>query len=352
MKFRKPTARILFLLLLAIAFAGEKRVAAESHPAADIVIRNAQVLTVDSHFSRAAAIAVRDGRILAVGSDRAIKPFIGTNTRLIDGHGRTVLPGLIDSHVHSYRASVSEFNGPLPVIKSLVEAFQYIRKEARSRSPGTWITLQRVYPTRMKEGRLPTLAELDAAAPNNPVYWNCGPVSLVNSKAMEISGITANTPDPLPGEIVKDPRTGKPTGLLRNAAQLVKIYSPFRQPNAQEQREAVKHLYHLYNQQGITSIDERRTDFEAIDLFRDLEKTGELTVRINCTRLMEPVPKKLDAAIHQLDILTHGPEGKGEYGPTGVGDDWVRIGPFKVFLDGGVLIGTAYMREPWGVADT
>jgi predicted amidohydrolase YtcJ len=339
------------LLLFALAMAHEL-VAAENATVADIVIRNAQILTVDSHFSHAEAIAVRGGRILAVGSNRDIARFIATGTRVVDAGGKMVLPGLIDSHVHSYRASVSEFNAPMPVLKSLSEAFQYIRSQVTNRPAGSWIVLERVYPTRMKEGRLPTLVELDAAAPRNPLYWNCGPVSMVNTRAMEISGITANTPDPLPGQIVKDPRTGAPTGLLRNAAQLVKIYSPFRQPNAQEQRDAVKHLHHLYNQQGITSIDERRTEFEAIDLFRDLAKSGELTVRINCSRLMEPVPKKLDAAIKQLDSMTHGPDGKGQYGPTGVGDDWVRIGPLKVFLDGGVLIGTAYMREPWGCGDT
>src|SRR5439155_3843579 len=131
-------------------------------------------------------------------------------------------------------------------------------------------------PTRMKEGRLPTKVELDAAAPNNPVYWNCGPVSMANAKALEVSGITSETPDPLPGEIVKDPKTGVPTGLLRNAAQLLKVVAPTRQPTAQEQREAVKHLYRLYNQQGITSIAERRTEFAAIDLFRDLARSGEL----------------------------------------------------------------------------
>lgn len=321
-------------------------------PKAETIVNNANVLTIDSQFSRAQALAISRGRILAVGTNEQIRAFRGTDTKVVDAQGKTVLPGLYDSHVHSYRASVSEFSGPLPILSSLAEAFDYIRQKAIRQAAGAWVVLERVYPTRMKEGRLPTLAELDAAAPNNPVYWNCGPVSMANSKALEISGITAQTPNPLPGEIVKDPKTGKPTGLLRNAAQLLKVAAPSRQPTAQEQREAVKHLYHLYNQQGITSIAERRTEFAAINLFRDLARNGELTLRVNCTRLMEPVPKKLDEAIKKLEEMTHGPDGKGEYGPTGVGDDWVRIGPFKVFLDGGMLIGTAYMREPWGAGPT
>jgi len=318
---------------------------------ADFVITNASILTVDDHFSRAEALAVRGEYILAVGSNSDVAPNVGAGTRVIDAHGKMVLPGLCDSHTHSYRASVSELNGTQPVLKSLNEAFQYIREKAASQSPGSWILLERVYPTRLQEGRLPTLAELDAAAPDNPVYWNCGPVSMANTRAMQVSHITRDTPDPLPGQIVRD-ATGAPTGLLRNAAQLLKFAASGHQPTAAQQREALKHLYHLYNQQGITSICERRTEFDAIDLFRELEASGELTVRINCTRLMEPVPRDLETALKKLDEMVTGPDGHGHYGPTGVGDDWVRMGPFKVFLDGGVLIGTAYMREPWGVGDT
>jgi predicted amidohydrolase YtcJ len=325
---------------------------ADSSAVADFVIRNANILTVDSQFSRAEALAVRNDRILLVGDNSQVAPLIGSHTRVLDAKGRTVLPGLYDSHVHSYKASVSEFGARMPVLKSLADAFKYIRDQAASLPASSWIILERVYPTRMKEGRLPTKAELDAAAPDNPVYWNCGPVSLGNSKALEISGITRVTPNPTPGEIVKDPRTGELTGLLRNAAQLLKVVAPSRQPTAQEQRDAVKHLHDLYNQQGITSIAERRTDFASINCFRDLAKAGELTVRVNCTRMMDPVPVTLDAAVKKLDEMTHGQDGQGHYGPTGVGDDWVRIGPLKVLLDGGVLIGTAYMREPWGHGDT
>src|SRR5204862_4632650 len=111
---------------------------------------------------------------------------------------------------------------------------------------------------------------------------------------------------------------------LRNAASLLKNPTGTRQPTAKEQREAVKHLQHLYNEQGITSIGERRTETAAIDLFRDLERTGELSVRVNCTRLLDPVPKTLDEAIKKLDEIVKAPPGKTPYGPTGVGDDWVR----------------------------
>lgn len=331
---------IFFVIVSVVAARGE-----------DTLITNADVLTVDEHFSHAQALAIHGEYIAAVGDNAAIARLAKPGVRIIDAHGEMVLPGLCDSHTHSYRASVSEIGKSLPVLKSLAEAFQYIRHCASNQSPGSWILLERVYPTRLKEGRLPTLAELDAAAPANPVYWNCGPVSMANSRALQVSHITRDTPNPYPGQIVRD-ASGNPTGLLRNAAQMLRYVASAHPPTAAEQRQAVKHLFHLYNEQGITSICERRTEFEAIDLFRDLEKSGELTVRVNCTRLMEPVPRTLPAALRKLDEMTTGPDGHGQYGPTGVGDDWVRIGPFKVFLDGGVLIGTAYMREPWGVGQT
>jgi len=122
---------------------------------------------------------------------------------------------------------------------------------------------------------------------------------MANSKALQASGITAKTPDPLPGEIVKDPKTGAPTGLLRNAAQLLKVVAPSRQPSTQEQRDSLKNLFKLYNQQGITSIAERRTEFASIDLFRELARAGELTLRVNCTRMMDPVPKTLEEAMYR-----------------------------------------------------
>lgn len=353
--------KFLYLALGVFIFGAACRHTRTEKNFADFVIHRANVITVNLNQPSAEAIATRGDKIIFVGKNSDAQKFIGANTRVLDAKGKTVLPGIYDSHVHSYRASVSEMNGGAPFIRSLDEAQRWIREQVSAKPPGSWIILERVYATRLQEGRLPTKAELDQAAPNNPVHWNSGPVSVANSKALEVSGITRATSNPTPGEIVRD-ANGEPTGLLRNAAHMLKSASSAFKPTAAEQRAAVKKLHSLYNRQGITSIGERRTETEAIDLFRNLEKTGELTVRINCTRMMEPVPKTLDEALKKLDELTFGSSERehrtsntehptSNYGPTGVGDDWVRIGPLKVLLDGGMLIGTAYMREPWGVSD-
>src|SRR5258706_11524913 len=126
----------------ALAFSGWACASAAPAPA-DLVIRNANVITVDTHFTQAEAVAVAGDKILIVGNNQEISHLIGPNTRVIDAKGKTVLPGLCDSHVHSYRASVSEFGAPMPVLNSLAEAFDYLRQQAARQAPGSWIILER-----------------------------------------------------------------------------------------------------------------------------------------------------------------------------------------------------------------
>jgi predicted amidohydrolase YtcJ len=314
--------------------------AAPSGPA-DLVIHHAKVITVDPGFSVREALAVKAGRIVALGDDLEVLRWAGPETRVVDAEGYVVLPGLYDSHVHITSAAWSELSEPLPELTSLEDAFTYIRRKAQSIPEGQWIELRFAFATRLKEARFPTRAELDAAAPRHPVRYNMGPADLVNTKALEMSGITRDTRHP---GVVRDPSTGEPTGLLRNAGELLKM-PPAGGPRAtpEEKREAVKRLLALYNAQGLTSVADRDASPEDLRLFLDLERTGELTCRINVAREFDPRGSR-EEVIRKLEELP-GPDRRG--GPTGVGDDWVRIGPIKLYTDGGMLLGTAYMREPW-----
>lgn len=340
------------LVSASVSFLAYSSFAAEDLPIpADLIIYNAKVLTVNSNFTVAQAIAVRGEKIVAIGKDKQMEPFKSLDTRVIDAQGRTVMPGLYDSDVHSYQAAVSELEGPLPVFNSVAGTLEYIRKQVAEKPPGSWIILERVYPTRLMEGRFPTKKELDEAAPQNPVYWNSGGIAMVNSKALEISKITLDTTNPPAGEIVRDPKTRKPTGLLRYASSALRLPRPANPPSPELTRESVRRLHQLYNQQGITTIDERGASPEAIDLFRDLSKTGDLTVRVNCSRLIE-LGTNVDESLAHLDAITNSAPGKLPYGPTGVGDDWVRIGALETRLDGEILTGNAYLRTPWGIGPT
>jgi predicted amidohydrolase YtcJ len=314
---------------------------------ADLIVHNGKILTVDEKSSIVEAVAVKGERILAVGSDAAILKHRGPTTKVIDAKGRTVMPGLYDSHTHPVGAALSELDEELPYLQSLEDVFAYIRKKAEKLPDEEWIVLRFAFPTRLKEARFPTRAELDKAAPKHPVLYNAGPASLVNSMALKVSGITRDTKNPANGVVVKDPATGEPTGMLRNAEGLLKGV-PGNKASTADKREAVKKLFKLYNAYGITSIADRSASRSALDLYYALHKDNELTLRINVARSFSPYGTREEIA-KRLDELP-GKDGLG--GPSGKGGIWIRIGPIKFFLDGGMLNGTAYMRQPWPKGET
>jgi predicted amidohydrolase YtcJ len=315
---------------------------------ADLIVHHAKVVTVDAKFRVVQAVAVKDGRILAVGDNEPILKLKGPKTRVIDADGRTVLPGLYDSHVHPVGAALSELREPLPVLKSLKDVFAYVRKQAAKTPEGDWIVIRFAFPTRLDEGRFPTKAELDEAAPKHPVLYHAGPAGIVNSMGLKVSGVTKDTPNPPGGVVVKD-ANGEPTGMLRSAQGVLKgLPKEDERATDDEKRAAVKKLFALYNARGLTSIADRDAGRGALDLYLSLRDKDELTVRVNVARSFNPHGTREEVVRHLEELP--GKDGKG--GPTGVGDDWVRIGPIKMYMDGGMLNGTAYMRQPWPKGDT
>ncbi len=322
--------------------------AARAQPA-DLIVHNAKVVTVDAKFSVAEAVAVRGGKVAAVGTSADVLKLKGPATRVVDAGGKTVLPGLYDSHVHPGGAALSEVGDPVPDLRSLTEVFDFIKKRAAATPEGQWIVIRYAFPTRLKEARFPTKAELDAAAPKHPVLYHAGPAGITNSMGMKVSGVTKDTKNPANGVVVKDPATGEPTGMLRSAYGVLKgVPGTGDNVPPEKKREAVKKLFSLYNEHGITSISDRNAGRGDLDLYLSLQKGNELTVRVNVARSFSPGGTR-DEIARRLDDLP-GKDGRG--GPTGVGDEWVRIGPIKMFTDGGMLNGTAYMRKPWPKGDT
>ena len=324
--------------------------AAEEARRPDLIVRNAKVVTLDRRDTIASAVAVRGDRIVAVGSDEQVGRLAGPDTKTIDAGGKTLLPGLYDSHVHPLGASSSEKDHPLPSFRSLGDVTAYIKDRVKVQPKGSWIVVRYAFPTRLDESRFPTRAELDAVAPDHPVLHQGGPAGVVNTKALEVSGITRDTPDPPAGRIVKDPQTGEPTGMMRNAyAALKGLPKDAYSGDSAEESALVKALFRRYNARGLTSVADRSANDAALTIYRGLRDRGELTVRVNATRVLGPPFGDRKAIAAKLNALA-GYDTTGEpNGPSGVGDPWVRIGPLKVFLDGGMLNGTAYMREPWGV---
>ena len=335
--------QLLFILIVSLISNGEAR-------AIDLIITHARVVTLDSRERIAEAVAIKGDRIVAVGSMEDLQKLSTSATKTIDAGGKTLLPGLYDSHVHPLGASSSEADHAIPSFQSLADVKAYVVERCRVQPKGTWIVVRFAFPTRLQESRFLTRGELDAIAPDHMVLHQGGPAGVVNTKALSYSGITRETPDPPAGTIVKDPKTGEPTGMLRNAYGALKdLPQDAYGGNAAAEEERVKELFGRYNARGLTSVADRSASEGALKVYRSLRDKSELTVRVNATRVLSPPFGDREGIVKSLNTLA-GYESRSEpNGPSGVGDHWVRIGPLKLFLDGGILNGTAYMRTPWGV---
>ena len=330
----KGFIRVLILAAACALMAGAQK--------ADLIVRHGKIVTVDAKFRVVDAMAVAGDRILAAGTAGEVAKFAGPNTRSIDLNGKTVLPGLIDSHLHAADAAMYEFDHPVPDMETVADVLAFIRSRAAVTKPGDWIVLTQVFITRLRDQRFPTRAELDAAAPHNPVYFGTGPDASVNSLALKLSGIDRNfkITDGKPGRIERD-ANGDPTGILRSCGRLIKMHTGEKVPTAEDKRNRLKMLLADYNATGITSISERDLGDSDLDTYRQLRKTGELTCRtfvmysVDAQMPMEKVSARILSAAHD---------------PLHRYDNMLWLRGIKVYLDGGMLTGSAYMLQPWGVS--
>lgn len=310
----------------------------------ELILHHGKIVTVDAQFRIVEALAVSQDKLLAVGSNSEVLQLAGPQTVLIDLQGKTVIPGLIDSHVHATGAAIYEFDHPVPEMDTVADVLRYIASRAEALEDGEWIVVNQVFITRLRDQRYPTRKELDQAAPQNPVMFRTGPDCALNSLALQLSGIDRDfrIPEGESGLIERDPSTGEPTGILRNAARFVKVKFPGRAPTFQEKRERLRQLLADYNAVGITSIADRNAGAEAIELYQSLLQNEQLTCRVflsysvNGQAEWDEVQRQIQrAAEHPLY----------QYNP------WIWLRGVKVFLDGGMLTGSAYMKQPWGISD-
>lgn len=254
---------------------------------ADLVLTNGKILTVDKNFSIQQAVAITAGRFVAVGSDGAIRRWTGPHTRVINLGGRTVIPGLIDSHIHATVAGLNwDSDLHWQLTRSLAEGLRQIAAAAKTRPAGTWIVVGGGWvPTQFVERRFPTRADLDAVAPNHPVYVQyLRQGALLNTAALAAVGINRRTPDPPGGHFERDPKTGEPTGLLHGVAAWKYAYSKIPRPDLGQMRRSLRDCFRDLNRLGITSIVDLQTTgvtFAHRRLLSDMARTGELTLRIN-----------------------------------------------------------------------
>lgn len=306
--------------------------------AADTLYFNAKVITLDAKRASADAFLVRDNRFAKVGSLAEVSAGLATGTARVDLRGRTVVPGLIDSHTHPVGAGLAEADGEVPVMTSIADVQAYVKKLAGSSPVSKMIFVPKVYSTRMKERRYPTRYELDAVSGDHEVMTDNSYASVLNSKMLGKLGITRDTPQPANGKIIKDAK-GEPTGLVLGYQQLLGKLRASRQFADSERYKALKQMQQAYNRVGITSTSDRGQGPDGFRLYQQLKQRGDMTVRTTVTYMINGTGKPEDL-VRQIEAMPF---------TSGYGDDWLRVGPVKTVVDGGILIGTAFLREPYGM---
>jgi hypothetical protein len=295
---------------------------------ADCLLVNGRFYTLDRDAPRAAALAIYGGRIVALGETDELRQDWG-GAEVLDLGGRCVIPGLTDAHVHFRSYALNFQKVDLFDTQSVDEALRRVQARVDETPPGAWVRghgwLQEAWPGRA----FPSAADLDRVAPHNPAFLThkSGHAAWVNSRALELAGIDASTPDPPGGRLLRD-ADGAPTGiLLEDTAQLVRQHIP--QPALDEIETALRAAFERAWRLGLTGIH----DCDGRDAFvalQRLHQAGELGLRVH-----KNIPSDL------LD------EAIGVGLRSGLGDDWLRVGHVKVFADGALGPRTAWMLEPF-----
>ncbi len=265
---------LILALLAALSWAAQPP--AGGRPA-DMLIRGARIYTVDPARPIASALAVRDGRIVAVGED--LEALVGPKTRRIDARGACVIPGLIDSHVHMESLGELLETFDFRNAESIAEIVEQVRREAARRPAGEWIQGKNWDQTNWG-GSFPTADELSRAVPEHPVYLTRvdGHAAWVNRKALEIAGITAATPDPPGGKILRDAR-GNPTGILIDRAQAL-VASKIPPPGKDALRRRLARAARECARLGLTTVHDAGVSAEVLEAYRELIRRRELPIRV------------------------------------------------------------------------
>lgn len=329
---------------------------------ADLLLVNGKVITVDSRFSIQQAIAVKNGWIVAVGTDDEIKGLKGSNTQIIDLKGRPLLPGTNDTHTHAVH-----FGGtkpPLcldlmyPNVKSISDMVKMLKDEVERRKPGEWIRgfgwdLGFLEECKNDPERLPRKWDFDAVSPDNPIAFNdfSAHTLVVNSKALELAGIDKNTPDPKEGVMERDRDTGEPTGVFMELAAQALVSKIIPLYTMGELRQAAITAMDEINKNGITSFTDSSlgpggNEFaggalgeRCIEVYKGLHDEGKLTARVTIGLLMGQY-----GSISHEDLRTSLETMKL---PEELNEIWLRIPTVKVFADGIPMTKTAWMWEPY-----
>src|SRR5580704_11176185 len=303
---------------------------AQGKPAADLIITNAKIWTVDKSEPNAQAVAMLGDRIAAVGSNAEIDAWRGPHSQVIDAGGKLLLPGFNDSQVHFVSGGIQLDSVDLKNAASPQEFARPIGERAKQTPRNEWIVGGNWDETKWNPPNIPVKELIDSLTPDTPVFVTRydGHMGLANSLALRLAGITAQTPDPPGGTIVRDAQ-GNPTGALKDAATdyIDKVIPPL---SHDRRVKVVKRALAYAAQVGVTSVQHMVASYADIEVYSELLQSGELTTRIYAAPLITHVDDQAKLGIGHA-----------------FGGPYLRIGALKAFADGSLGSGTAYFYEPF-----
>jgi predicted amidohydrolase YtcJ len=300
---------------------------------ADVVFKNGNIYTVDEARPKAEAVAIKGDRILFVGSNSEAEKYVGSNTRVVDLGGKTMLPGMTDAHHHLSGVGFREITLNLEGITNLEDFLAKVKERVNQKQPGEWITGRGWIETFWAPPVFPTRWDLDKVAPNNPVILTRadGHGTVVNSAALKLAGIDKNTPSPFGGEISKDKRSGEPNGMLLDAGQnLVRRHVP--PTSAAEAEQAIILGVKRDVELGWTQVQDPGGSFAEVELFKKLHGEGKIKLRIY---------KALSAPGKEAErLLRDGPI-------IGADDYHLTVRTLKLYADGSLGSRSAALLQPY-----
>ena len=321
------------------------------NPYADIILINGKIYTVAITIDEIkkgktefpildnGAVAIKDGKIIAVTNTNDINKYKGENTKIIDLNEKVVIPGMIDSHMHAFFAGINMMNVELRGTNSLDEVLKLLKEKADVTKNGEWVNGQCWNNTIWKDDRFPTREDLDKVAPNNPVFLMrlCYHVAVVNTKALELAGITKDTPDP-EGGVIGRYENGEPNGLLYENAAMGLVQKVIPPLTSEELVEAINVIGQELISQGIVGVIDANLSVEQMRAYLKAYKDEKLKYRARLMYYLDTAVGSVKDHLRRLDEAST---------TTGFGNDMLKLNAVKITLDGIPASKTAFMRKPY-----
>ena len=299
---------------------------------ADAIILNANVITMNPAAPSAGAIAIKDGRFLAVGTDADVSPFRSSDTEILDVEGKTVLPGFIDAHTHVMSSGVRHVAEEDCDLRSIGEIQEALKVRSVTTPAGEWVQGFKFDDTKTSEQRFLHRRDLDAVSFEHPIMvaHQAGHVYFFNSLGLRRAGFSDDTPDPHGGRLGRDPETGKLNGQVYGAAiypVLTKVLPP---KTDDDRRRGLALICRMFAEAGLTSVHDAMVSVDDLRVYQQARDAGELPLRVYLLMYRDHFPALREAGIR-----------------TGLGDDRLRIGGIKMVADGAIATRTAYLSQPY-----